>query len=308
MKILVTGATGFVGACLARHMLTQGHDVHIFAREKSNRWRIRDISTQLTSHAVDLADADGVQAAVSQIRPEGVFHLATYGGFADQQDTAAIIAANFIGTVNLVRACEKVGYDFFINTGSSSEYGAKQEPMKETDVAAPLGDYGVTKLASTAFCQSEAALKELPIVTIRLFSPYGPWDDPKRFIPYLIKSLVMNEAPHLSTPHSVRDYIFIEDILQLYQRLAETPKLTGGIYNAGSGVQSSLGEVVDALRDILGSKLEPSWNAVGIKRPEPSVWVADNTKARNLGWSACIGLREGLRRTVEWQKEHAEFY
>lgn len=308
MKILVTGATGFVGACLARHMVAQGHDVHVFTREKSNRWRIQDITGQLCEHAVDLTDAESVQAAVSKIRPAGIFHLATYGGFAAQQDTVAIIKANIMGTVHLVRACEKVGFDYFINTGSSSEYGIRQDPMKESDVAAPLGDYGVSKLAATAFCQSEAVLKGLPIVTIRLFSPYGLWDDPKRFIPYVIKSFSNNVIPQLSTPTSVRDYIFIEDILQLYQRLAETPKLSGGIYNAGSGIQTFLGEVVAIIQDILGTEIVPSWNAVGKKRPESSVWVADTSKSRQLGWQPRITLREGLRRSIEWQQENADYY
>ncbi|MBP2665397.1 MAG: nucleoside-diphosphate-sugar epimerase [Firmicutes bacterium] len=302
MKVLVTGATGFVGACLARHMVAEGHEVHVFTREKSNRWRIQDLSDQLRDHFVDLTDADCVQTAISHIRPEGIFHLATYGGFADQQDTTAIITANFLGTVNLVRACERVGFDFFINTGSSSEYGIKQEPMRETDVAEPMGDYGVSKLAATAFCYSEAVQKELPIVTIRLFSPYGYWDDPKRFIPYVIQSFLKNEVPRLSTPHSVRDYIFIEDILQLYQKMAETPKLIGGIFNAGSGLQTSIGEVVEIIREIMGSEIVPAWGSIGAKRMEPSVWVADTDKTRQLGWQARVDLREGLRRTIEWQK------
>lgn len=303
MKVLVTGATGFVGACLARHMVAQGHEVHVFTREKSNRWRIQDLLGQMREHFVDLTDADCVQTAISHIRPEGIFHLATYGGFADQQDTTAIVTANFLGTVNLLRACERVGFDFFINTGSSSEYGIKQEPMRETDVAEPVGDYGVSKLAATAFCHSEAVQKELPIVTIRLFSPYGYWDDPKRLIPYVIQSFLKNEVPLLSTTHSVRDYIFIEDILQLYQKMAETPKLAGGIYNAGSGLQTSIGEVVKIIREIMGSEIVPAWGSIGAKRMEPSVWVADTDKTRQLGWQARVDLREGLRRTIEWQKE-----
>ena len=164
MKVLVTGATGFVGACLARRMVEQGYEVHVFSREKSNRWRIADLADRLVDHFVDLTDADCVQTAIERIRPDGIFHLATYGGFADQQDTTAIVGANFLGTVNLLRACERVGFQFFINTGSSSEYGIKQEPMRETTIAEPIGDYGVSKLAATVFCQSEAVQKNLPIL------------------------------------------------------------------------------------------------------------------------------------------------
>jgi nucleoside-diphosphate-sugar epimerase len=302
MKVLVTGATGFVGACLARRMVEQGYEVHVFSREKSNRWRIADLADRLVDHFVDLTDADCVQTAIERVRPDGIFHLATYGGFADQQDTTAIVGANFLGTVNLLRACERVGFQFFINTGSSSEYGIKQEPMRETTIAEPIGDYGVSKLAATVFCQSEAVQKNLPIFTIRLFSPYGYWDDPKRLIPYVIQSFLKQEAPRLSTPHSVRDYIFIEDILRLYQHIAQAPQLPTGIYNAGSGRQTSLGEVVDLIREIVGSTVAPAWGSVGVKRTEPAVWLADTDKTRQIGWQAAIDLREGLRRTIEWEK------
>ena len=302
MKVLVTGATGFVGACLTRRMVEQGDEVHVFSREKSNRWRIADLADRLVDHFVDLTDADCVQIAIERIRPDGIFHLATYGGFADQQDTTAIVGANFLGTINLLRASERVGFQFFINTGSSSEYGIKQEPMRETAIAEPIGDYGVSKLAATAFCQSEAVQKNLPIFTIRLFSPYGYWDDPKRLIPYVIQSFLKQEAPRLSTPHSVRDYIFIEDILRLYQHIAQAPHLPTGIYNAGSGRQTSLGEVVDLIREIVGSKVAPAWGSVGVKRTEPAVWLADTDKTRQIGWQAAIDLREGLRRTIEWEK------
>ena len=303
MKVLVTGATGFVGACLSRCLVEQGHEVHIFTRNTSNRWRIHDLADSLQDCPVDLTNQEQVENAVRKIQPEGIFHLATYGGFAEQRNTQTIISANIMGTVNLLRACEQVGFEYFINTGSSSEYGFKSAPMRETDEAAPIGDYGVSKLAATAFCQSEAIAKGLPIVTVRLFSPYGYWDDPKRLIPYVIQAFLNGESPRVSTPQSVRDYVFIEDVLQLYLKLASTPQLAGGIYNAGSGQQSSIGEVVETIRQILGSKITPSWGSIDAKRPEPSVWVADTAKTRELGWTASTGLAEGLRRTIEWHKQ-----
>lgn len=82
MRVLVTGATGFVGACLTRKLLELGHDVHIFVRQESNQWRIADIAKELILHSVDLCDAQAVEQAVSVIKPEYIFHLATYGGFS----------------------------------------------------------------------------------------------------------------------------------------------------------------------------------------------------------------------------------
>jgi nucleoside-diphosphate-sugar epimerase len=309
MKVLVTGATGFVGAALVRRLVEQGKEVHIFRRRESALWRIHDLLDKLISHEVDLRDAAAVERSVANIRPTIIYHLATYGGFADQRDTAAIIAANFLGTVHLLRACEKVGFDCFVNTGSSSEYGIKAAPMRESDTTEPLGDYGVAKAAATLFCRSEAMQQGLPVVTLRLFSPYGPWDDPKRFISYVIKSLLRGDAPRLSSPDSVRDYIYIDDVVDLYLKVGKAPQCAGEIINVGSGVQSSLGEVVSLVNEIIGNGITPIWGTVPSQRAEPQSWVADINKAKLLlGWEPATPLRAGLRQTVEWLREHQQYY
>lgn len=308
MKVLVTGATGFVGSCLVRRLVSLGYDVHIFTREQSNKWRITDILNYMTKHEVDLCNFENVAKAVKEIRPRIIYHLATYGGFAFQQDTQNIMQSNLMGTINVLRACETVGFDYFVNTGSSSEYGLKQEPMKELDITAPIGDYGVSKVATTLFCQSEAIRTGLPIVTLRLFSPFGNWDDPQRLIPYVIKSLLRGVTPELSTPTSVRDYIYIEDVLDFYQMIVSKPSLGGNIFNVGSGVQHSIGEVVNMITQTIGNGVEPIWGATEQKRPESSLWVADITKANRAGLKIKSNLKEGLSKTVSWMKENIDLY
>jgi nucleoside-diphosphate-sugar epimerase len=309
MRTLVTGATGFVGACLARRLLAIGHEVHIFARQNSDRWRIADIAPDLVAHDLDLRDSQAVERAVTAVRPEKVFHLATYGGFTFQKDLDAIYSVNLQGTVNLVRACEKAGFDSFIHTGSSSEYGMKGGPMKETDLLEPLGDYAVSKAAATLFCRSEALQKGLPIATLRIFSPYGPWDDPQRLIPYAISSLLKGVAPQLSSRTSVRDYIYIDDVIDAYLAVMRTDIIPGGIYNVGSGRQADIGAVVDRISGIIGNGIKAAWGAEAPRRAEPAVWVADAGMMKAaFGWQATTGLEEGLRQTVGWMRDHLACY
>lgn len=298
MSILVTGASGFVGGALVRRLTGEGKEVHLLLRRDSSRLRLEGLSG-LYFHDADLRDAERVAGVVAEIRPRVIYHCAVYGGFASQQDTPAIFATNLTGTIHLLQACERVGFDLFVNSGSSSEYGMKNRPMREEDLADPRGDYGVAKCAATMFCRSEALLKGMPVVTLRLFSPYGPWDDRRRFIPYLIRSLAAGEVPRLSAPGSVRDYIFIDDVLDLYGAVTNAAVTPGEVYNAGSGRQHTIGEVAELLHRIIGGP-EPVWGEEP-RRPEPEMWVADISKAAAcLGWQPSVTVEEGLRRTVEW--------
>lgn len=310
MRVLVTGSTGFVGSCLTRRLVEMNkEEVHIFTRVNSNKWRIADLLGRVRNHEVDLLDAAIVEKTVAQIRPTIIYHLATYGGFVSQKNTALILESNLTGTVNLLKACEKTGFDYFINTGSSSEYGIKSEPMNETGILEPVGDYGVSKAAATLFCRSRGIEKDLPIITLRLFSPYGPWDDPQRLIPYVIKSLFRGESPKLSTPKSVRDFIYIDEVLDVFLKIIKAPVTGGEIFNIGTGVQHSIGEVVSIVTKIIGNGIKPIWGKATSQRPEPVSWVADIHKAKTeLGWFPSISLRIGLNKTVEWFKQNLKLY
>jgi nucleoside-diphosphate-sugar epimerase len=309
MRILVTGATGFIGACLTRRLLYHGHEVHIFTRLESNRWRIFDLIPHLEEHNVDLRDGDRVETQINRVRPEVIFHLATYGGFASQNETSAIICSNFNGTINLLKACIRAGFELFVNTGSSSEYGIKSEPMTESDLLEPLNDYGVAKAAATLYCRSEAVRLKLPLVTFRLFSPYGPWDDPKRLIPYTLSILLRKESPRLANPAAVRDFIFIDDVIAAYMRALTGSITPGEIYNVGTGRQHSIAEVVGVICELVQGISNPCWGVRDVQRPEPAIWVADVRKiTAALDWAPLITLKDGLTRTAEWMKDHMEYY
>ena len=174
-RVLVTGAAGFVGANLARRLLADGHTVHVLLRPGSDPWRLEDIRQHLEAHEADLADEETIVSHCARLQPEWIFHLAAYGAYASQVDARRMVRTNVLGTSNLVNAALRVGFEAFVNTGSSSEYGLKDHGPSETEAIEPNSYYAVTKASATMQCQSIARRRRAPIRTLRLYSVYGPY-------------------------------------------------------------------------------------------------------------------------------------
>jgi nucleoside-diphosphate-sugar epimerase len=299
VRALVTGAAGFVGANLVRRLLGDGHEVHALVRPGSDRWRLSGVADVRVAEA-DLRDAGAVAATVAGIRPEAVFHLGTRGAYSWQADEREILETNVLGTANVLDACARVGVAALVNTGSSSEYGFKDHAPAETEPLEPTSVYGVAKAASTLLCTSVARERALPVTTLRLYSAYGPWEEPGRFVPALAAAALRGTLPSLASPRVARDFVWVGDVVDAYLVAAAAPG-TGAVYNVGSGRQTTLEEAVDAARRVLGVSEEPSWGSMPDRSWDTEVWVADVSKIeRELGWRAAVAFDEGLERTTAW--------
>ncbi len=306
-KILITGGTGFIGSNFVRKFLELGEEVHLIVRHESNFWRIDDIKDKLKFHYVDLLDAAEVEKLINELKPEIILHFATYGAYqGKQQDVKLTVDTNLSGTINLVNAASKIKFDCFINTGSSSEYGEKDYPMKETDILEPNNLYGVTKAAATMYAQFMAKEKDLPITTIRLFSPYGYFEDSRRLMPSLMRAVLNGEKFESPSPSIIRDFIFIEDVVSAYLRAIERiDSIKGNIFNIASGKQYSIGEVVKVIEKVSGQKIKADYGNIFSKQIEPKKWVANIGKAEKLlNWSPKNSLEDGLLKL--WNKEKAK--
>jgi nucleoside-diphosphate-sugar epimerase len=312
LRVLITGASGFIGANFCHFFVSQGAEVHVLVRKTSNLWRIKSIKNKLDVHYCDLNEREKLKGLISEIKPEGIMHFAIYGGYPFQKETLQIIKTNFLGTVNLLDACMNVGFKWFINTGSSSEYGIKSKPMKEDDLLEPINDYGVAKAAGTLYCQSVAKRTEAPIYTMRLFSPYGYYEEPTRLVPYVIRSCLKNEALLLSNPNAVRDFVFIEDVINAYLQLILNMHLvkSGEIFNVGSGNQHKVSEVVAIIKKLTNSNSQLNWKRhLGRDSDILKIWEANIDKiTSNLNWHSQYTLEEGLKKTIDWFKEHLNLY
>lgn len=310
-KVLVTGATGFVGSNLVRRLISEGHEVHILTRKNSDKWRIIDILPDLNNHIVDLLEEENLKQSVEQIEPDVIFHLATmgiYGGVHSPEKE--VIQSNLFGTINLINACEDIKYKCFVNTGSSSEYGPKSYSMTETDVCEPINVYGISKCASTLYGNFIAKTKNKPIIGFRLFSPFGPYDDSRRLIPYTIVNALQNKQLNFANACAVRDYIYIDDVLDLYLKSIElASKHRGEVYNVGRGSNVSVSYVVKKILEIIGSKSAVHWNTFEGRDHDCEKWEANTEKiTRDFNWTPKYHIDEGIRKTITWFEDNLSFY
>lgn len=299
-----------MGANLVRYLVRRGCRPYVILRRSSDIWRIKEIFNKLKPSYADLRDKNSVFKVVSQIRPKIIYHCATYGGYSFQKNYASIMQTNILGTFNLLESCRQVGFDCFVNTGSSSEYGIKNKSMKESDLLAPVTQYGSAKAAATLLCQAATNRYRLPVVTLRLFSPYGYYEDRRRLIPSVIISCLKNRNPALSSSRPVRDFIFIEDVLNAYVKAVQNiNKAAGEIFNVAYGRQYRIGEIVSRIIKITSSKVKPRWGNLANPRIEPPTWVADiNKTKRLLNWHPRHNLDKGLEKTIDWFRKNIRLY
>jgi dolichol-phosphate mannosyltransferase len=301
-RVLVTGAAGFVGASVAGRCLSDGCDVYALVRPGTDRWRLAALGGDVRVLEADLRSAADVAGAVAAARPDWVFHTAAYGAYSWQTDARGIVETNVVGTANLLEACAAAGFEALVNSGTSSEYGRRDHPAVETDPAEPISRYAVSKLCATECCRFFARSMRLPITTLRLYSVFGPLEDPRRLMPALIVRGLSGELPPLAHPSAAHDYVYIDDVCEAFVRAAAgPPDVTGAIYNVGTGVQTTLADLVELVRSLLPIQATPEWQSMPSRAWDTTVWVANPDRAAaGLGWRAAHSLSDGFRRFVEW--------
>jgi nucleoside-diphosphate-sugar epimerase len=302
-RILVTGAAGFVGACVARRLVTSDCEVHALLRPDRDAWRLSGLQPKLNVHPMDLAEAGEVRSLLRRISPEVVVHCATHGAYASQVELRTILETNVVASGELFAACLDAGVRLVVNVGSSSEYGFKSEPMRESDRLEPNSVYAVGKAAQTQLAALMGKGGATAIVTFRLFSVYGPFEEPTRLVPTLIRRAKAGLDLELADPDIAHDFVFVEDVVDALVDFRSQLGHGGSVFNLGSGRQTTLKELALAVVDTVSSPSQCRFGVFPARHWDTTTWQADASLARErLGWSARHDLRQGLAKTAAWQE------
>lgn len=301
-SVLVTGGAGFIGANLINKLLDLNYRVSILVKESTDLLRLKNVINKINIYKVDLLDKN-LKKIITKINPSKIFHLATYSSYRNQEESMEMIDANIRGTLNLLMSTRGINYDIFVNTGSSSEYGIKDKAMREEDVLSPISFYAATKASITLLCNAFARECQKPIVTIRPFSVYGPYEEKTRFVPTIIKAIIENKTIKLTSGSQRRDFIYIEDVVDIYIKTMKMQNPSGQILNAGTGIQYTNDEVVETLFRVTEKRVPIQKGEFPKRIWDTSNWVADMSKTKRLlNWEPKFTLEMGLKRTYLWNK------
>lgn len=301
--ILVTGGAGFIGSSIVRRLVSDGHSVAVLTKRSTKLDRLEGMLPQIEVIEDDLSDAGRLKKEVEKLQPGGIFHCAASNikvGVAAPMDE--LVRANMLGTIHLVDALAEVDYGFFINCGTYFEYGLKERPFCEDDRCEPIEPYALTKLAATLYCQSVAKNSKKPLVTFRIFNPYGPGMEAGRLVFEVVKRAVHGEDIMITKPDARRDFTYIDDLVDLFMRAMEKAgEFQGEIFNLANGKTHSFKELTESALKITGSKSKVNWGGAKEIEYDKSTQEADMEKTFNaFSWRPKYDLEAGVRKMAEW--------
>src|SRR4051794_8189480 len=306
MRTLVTGGAGFIGSNLVDALVARGDSVTVVDNISTGRRENLDSALANGAELVeaDIRDADAMRELVGRAAPEVVFHLAAQIDVRKSvADPAADARVNVEGTVNMLAAAHEAGVRRFVNTSTGGAiYGEGQIlPAPEDHPAAPLSPYGNSKFCAESYCALFRRLHGLSTVSLRYGNVYGPRQDPlgeAGVIAIFCGKLLEGGRPTIyGDGTQTRDYDYVGDVVAANLAAVETD--TPGPYNVGTGVETSVLELVDALREVGGAGEEFQPEFAPERAGEVQRIAIDPSLAREeLGWEPAVQLREGLERTL----------
>jgi dTDP-glucose 4,6-dehydratase len=312
-NVLITGATHFIGAHLAEKLVMLGSNVKAFVRyDYLNDWGSLDrlptyIKNKIEVIPGSLTNPEAIDYAVENT--EILFHFGVLDVIPySHTNVRDYLEATIIGTFNVLNAAKKYDVQKLVHISTAEVYGKVQEmPINEKS---PLkaqsphisGDIGAEKIV-----EGYHLSYNLPVTIVRLFNTYGPMQSKDAIIPTIIVQALVEPKLFLGNMHAIRDFIYVEDVIGGFLKVAETPELTGEVINLGSGQGISIGSLAEKIITLIGRDVEIIFDATRIRIQSPDIeqLVADIAKAKDLlGWQPKTSLDVGLKQTIEWFAKH----
>jgi UDP-glucose 4-epimerase len=302
-KVLVSGASGFIGANLVQRLLESGCEVIALVRPESDPTRIAHLLDQIELIEADVAGLQPGELASRAGRVRLVFHLAAAGVMSPDLDSHAVVETNTVGTLRMLQAAHLLGSERFIYCGSCFEYG-DGERFSEDAPLAPLTQYGASKAGGWLLAQAFSRRHGVPVVGLRPFTVYGPLEAPSRLVSYVIGAALRDEQIELTAGRQRRDLVYVGDVVDGFLTAAIAQSVSCETFNLCTGEAVAVSHVVSTALRLIGSDHQPIFGAREHRAVDSPMLSGDPRKAaQRLGWTARTSLVEGLRQTIRWHEQ-----
>lgn len=317
MKILVTGADGFIGSHLTESLVRHGHDVRAFVFYNSfNSWGwldrcFDDVKGNFEVFSGDIRDPNGVRTAMKGC--DTIFHLAALVAIPYSYHSPDMyIDTNIKGTLNVLQAARDMSVSKIIHTSTSEVYGTAQfVPITEDHPLQAQSPYSASKIGADQIAMSFYSSFDIPVSIIRPFNTYGPRQSARAIIPTIITQIASGKSMiSLGALHPTRDFNFVDDTISGFLSTLNTDKCIGEVVNIGSNYEISIGDTAQSIAEIMRAEIElitDEQRLRPVKSEVERLW-AENDKAKQLldwqpQYSGVEGFKKGLSKTIDWFKK-----
>ena len=304
-KILIVGGTGFIGFHLARKCLMKGWSVTSVSKKKPKKIRLLKKIKYLHFNICSKKQVN------QKLKKQTFDYIVNCGGNVDHRNKLRVYLNHYIGCKNLVDYFKKKKIKSFIQLGSSVEYGNLKSPQTEYkfkyNKSSTNSYYGDAKLKATKYLLSQYKINKFPSKILRIYLAYGPKQDLNRFIPIVINACIKNKKFNCSNAKQYRDFIFIDDLINLILKSLSTHKYNGEIFNAGTGKPQNLKKIIFLIQKLCKGG-QPLFGKIKLRKDEIMKIYPSNKKTQNkLKWKPKYNFIKGIKKTILYYKKNARF-
>lgn len=302
IKLLVIGGTGFIG----RNVILKGIEKNWEVHSLSLNSQIKNGLNNVKYYFADLRNLNQIKKL--DLADINFNYIINCSGYVDHSNFwgggVNVISQHFLGLINLLQCLNIKSIEGFVQIDSSDTYGNISAPQKEEIRESPISPYSVAKVSSTHLLQMLYRTEEFPAKIVRIFLAYGPDQGEERFIPQIINGCLKDNKFPVSAGRQLRDFCFIDDLVNGIFLALENKKANGELINIASGVPISIKDVITKIRNKIGQGT-PDFGKIKYRKKENMSLYADITKAKNiLGWTPKIDLEKGLDITIDYYKKN----
>ena len=300
-RVLITGGAGFVGSRVVHQLVGEGREVGLLLRETTDTRRLHGVLESCTVIRGDLTCLGDLRAPLKAFAPDGVLHLA-WAGVKGAERNSPIQLSNVNKSIDLFRLTGEIGCNNIVGLGSQAEYGLLSGRIDEQAPTRPTTTYGAAKLATCCVLERAAAAAGRPFAWLRLFSSYGPDDDPSWLIPYMIQKLLAGGRPSLTKAEQIWDFIHVDDVAAGVIAALDTGAC--GVFNLGSGQARPLREIIELIRNSIDPSLPLGFGEIDY-RPDQVMHLEPDISALRAAtaWAPQVTLEKGLDAAIAWHRK-----